>query len=169
MGNNWHYTCYNKEVYKTEMKSSTIYAKRIYQAKSEKWNDITNDIYTFCRRKKVDPYMMLGIYYIEDYFRPKWIQLLELILYKLKILHNPSIGPFQVRISNLKKLNTSSSSVVLKSLMYMTNVAKQCGLMKNQRKRDFKMFGEKYNLDPTYGCVLMELHSMLKRLKWNKY
>lgn len=151
------------------MNSSTIYAERIYLEKSGKWNDVTNDIYTFCCIKKIDPYIILAIYYIEDYFRPKWLQSIEMVLFRLKILQDPSIGPFQVRISNFKNFNISSSSVVLNSLQYITNVAKQCGIMKHRSKRNFEMFGEKYNLDSSYGRVLLELHSMLKRLKWNKY
>lgn len=147
------------------MKSSTIYARRIFRAKSGNWNQITDEIYTYCGKKNIDPYIILSIYYIEDYFRPYWLQLVEIVLYKIRILRNPSIGPFQVRISNLKELH-NSDSVTLASLKHVVSVLKMCGLDKKRTKNGFLQFGEKYNLDSSYGFVLMELHSMLRKVKW---
>lgn len=150
------------------METKKIYAKRIFNAKSNSWNKTTNEIYIFCTKKKVDPYFFLALYYIEDYFRPKWLQFFESLLFKLNILQNPSVGPFQVRISNLDTIKIKNGTVITKSLSYALSLFYKCGLDKKNNIANFISFGKLYNLDDQYGSVHYNLYWLIKKNEWVK-
>jgi hypothetical protein len=146
------------------MEVSKIYAQRIFNAQYNKWNRITDTIYWFSKQKKIDPHLILAIYYIEDYFRPAWFQLAEMILLKAGLIKDPSIGPFQFRVSNFKDLN--SDEIVFNILVFVYSLLKKSGILKRRTSQNFISFGELYNLDVLYGHVIFELYQILKKEKW---
>lgn len=151
------------------METHTIYARKIYYSKAFNWNKITNEIYLFCKSNKVDPFIFLAIFYIEEYFRPYWCQSLELVLLNLGILKNPSVGPLQVRKSNLDSMSKKNSGTILSSsLAYALLLYKKSNLHKDLSKKNFVSLGLYYNLDKEYGKVLYELYKLLKLNKWQK-
>lgn len=143
-------------------------AKQIINQKQGTWNKITNEIYSYCKKTKNDPYLFLTIYYLEDYLRPAWFRFLEFVLYKTGLLNNPSLGPFQVRVSHLRGKENEVGNVTAESLNYIAKLLAKTQLSKKKTKNNFKKFGHVYNPNSDYGKTLFEMYSQLKSEKWKK-
>ena len=148
------------------MQLQDIYSKRILSSRNNTWDITTNEIYNYCMIEKINPYIFLAVYYIEGYFRPPWFQYLEYLLYKIYILKNPSVGPFQVRLSHFKDKN--KQLITSNSLKFVGKQIKRSGLNKTENEANFIKFGYDYNLDKLYGKVLHKLFSSLVDIKWIK-
>lgn len=145
------------------MNIETIYAKRIFFSKKDQWNKVTNLIHKWCHGKNTDPYIILSVYYLEEYFRPPWFQAIEHLMFKTHIISNPSLGPFQVRHENLKQNN---ATLIEASIVYVNKITKKSNLSSNTIKRNFISFGKLYNLDEMYGKVMYELYQLIRHKKW---
>ena len=145
------------------MNIEKIYAKRIFYSRLNRWNKITDNIYTWCNKRGIDPYIFLAVYYIEEYFRPKWFQVIESLLLKTGIRKNPSIGPFQVRY---KHLTENYASLLEESMKHVHKIVKDSNLIHISEEKYFIRFGSLYNLDGMYGKVMYQLYLLLKKEGW---
>lgn len=134
---------------------SKFYAQKILASKLGVHNKITDRIRLFSKEKKIDLNIILSIYYIENFYRPGWFSILEYKMFKIGLIKNPSIGPFQIRSGHLK--NKGKKKLIEDSLNYIYGVIVRCGLKKNIKRKNFLKLGLFYNLDETYGEVIYNI------------
>lgn len=134
-----------------KMNISEIYSKRILLSENVKRKPIN-----FSSSKKAKLFFI--VYTIENYFRPKVIQKLELILLKVGLMKNPSIGPYQIKYSTLKTSDLSDSNLLRLSLLFLEKEMKRFNLFKNPSRENFIQFGRAYNGTSHYGEVMFQLY-----------
>ena len=142
------------------------YAKRIFNDRYGLRSKTADLIHKFAYENKIDPHLLLSLFYFEDYYRPTWLRLIEYSLYKMGILKNPTIGPFQIRLANLVR-KRKKENIAESSLFYIHGLIKKSGVDKNQDKVNFIKLGKLYNSDRTYGEVIYKIWLMHKKMQKN--
>lgn len=139
------------------MKISEVFSKRIFLSLDRKNTTIKRIL---CSSKNRDiATILLSIYLIENYFRPSLFRKIEFLFYNNGFLKDPTIGPFQIRVSLLRKglAEISNENLLDQSVPLVKKWIKQFGLDKDFSRNSFTNFGLFYNGSKTYGVVMSNL------------
>lgn len=141
-----------------------IFASRILKSRRYVPGDIDEAIIRYSTHHSVDPNLLRALFLIENYFRPHWFQLIERFAFKMGILRDPSLGPFQVKVSNVGHFNCETD-LVNRSLDYISKLIIENNLSTQPSIEDFCNFGLEYNNTEEYGRVFSHVYDHLTKNK----
>lgn len=141
------------------MKTSQAFALRIINENIKIPSEVKDKIFHVCKEEKFDQDLIKSIFYIENYFRPLWFQKIEHLLLRAGLLRDPSIGPFQIKLTNFNRKPIDKEDLVSSSIKYIINCIKKNNL---ENLSDFRRFGLIYNGTQEYGDVMFEIYRRLK-------
>lgn len=137
-----------------------IFASRILRSRCRIPDDIDESIIRYSVHNNADPNLFRALFLIENYFRPRWFQLIERLVFKIGILKDPSLGPFQVKASHVGHFSCEID-LVNKSLDYVSRLMVKNHLLVQPGIEDFHNFGIKYNNTEEYGRVFSHVYDYL--------